>query len=421
MTSESHCIFTFISQTPRSTWERDDEEDEGKVRVHTDRVSLTLPQPSVTNKAEGDEEQQGERGREKERDSACSWSHRSVAPSSGKDGAVSTTSADAGRETRREMDRQRNRERQQERKRSKEQTREEGSGRDGDKEQKRTASLPTSSQFYSFSTSHNADRTDLQYGGSQASNKSSSCPSKKFTSARNRESNTISREPNLPEKDAQKTHRDPSLNLRYKDKNYSHYHSNHQDSSGSDRNKDRAPGTHHSHSRGKGRDLLPFESPGYSQRYSPHLGLMQSKAGKEERKPNKAEKFVKEGKEGRENRGMMAVQGGSAWWEHEADYKVDGVENWFGGGRDLEEGEMLSSRSSSVSSSASQGNSKDDKRTEKERKQKRQKKEKRQASPEQPQDGELKKHKHKKSKKRTDGAEESGGEGADRWKRKENH
>lgn len=102
MTSESHCIFTFISQAPRSTWERDDEEDEGKVRVHTDRVSLTLPQPSVTNKAEGDEEQQGERGREKERDSACSWSHRSVAPSSGKDGAVSTTSADAGRETRRE-------------------------------------------------------------------------------------------------------------------------------------------------------------------------------------------------------------------------------------------------------------------------------------------------------------------------------
>lgn len=420
MTSESHCIFTFISQAPRSTWERDDEEDEGKVRVHTDRVSLTLPQPSVTNKAEGDEEQQGERGREKERDSACSWSHRSVAPSSGKDGAVSTTSADAGRETRREMDRQRNRERerQQERKRSKEQTREEGSGRDGDKEQKRTASLPTSSQFYSFSTSHNADRTDLQYGGSQASNKSSSCPSKKFTSARNRESNTISREPNLPEKDAQKTHRDPSLNLRYKDKNYSHYHSNHQDSSGSDRNKDRAPGTHHSHSRGKGRDLLPFESPGYSQRYSPHLGLMQSKAGKEERKPNKAEKFVKEGKEGRENRGMMAVQGGSAWWEHEADYKVDGVENWFGGGKDLEEGEMLSSRSSSVGSSASQGNSK---RTEKERKQKRQKKEKRQATPEQPQDGELKKHKHKKSKKRTDGTEESGGEGADRWKRKENH
>lgn len=423
MTSESHCIFTFISQAPQSTWERDDEEDEGKARVHTDHVSLTLPQPSVTNKAEGDEEQQGERRREKERDSACSWSHRSVAPSSGKDGAVSTTSADAGRETRREMDRQRNRERerQQERKRSKEQTREDGSRRDGDKEQKRSASLPTSSQFYSFSTSHNADRTDLQYGGSQGSNKSSSCPSKKFTSARNRESNTISKEPNLLEKDAQKTHRDPSLNLRYKDKNYSHYHSNHQDSSGSDRNKDRAPGTHHSHSRGKGRDLLPFESPGYSQRDSPHLGLMQREAGKEERKPNKAQKFVKEGKEGREHRGMMAVQGGGAWWEHEADYKVDGVENWFGRGRDLEEGEMLSSRSSSVGSSASQGNSKDEKRTEKERKQKRQKKEKRQATPEQPQDGELKKHNHKKCKKRRDGAEASGGEGADRWKRKENH
>lgn len=418
MMCESHFIYLLISQVPQSKCEA---EDEGKTRVHTDSVSVTLTHLSVINsKAEGDENQRRERHREKERNSA--WSHRSVSPSSGKDRVENSVPAGADRETRKEREKKRERgrerERQQESKRSKERIREDGSRRDRTREQKYAAStrtVPTSSQFYSIATSQDAERRERQHGSSQGSNKTSSCSSGIFISFRNRESSTMSRAPDQATQNVYKTQRDLSLNLKYKDKVYIHYHNIHQDPPGSDQNKDKAPGSHHSqpslsHSCSKGRDPLPFESSKYPQRESPNLGLIQGKVGKGEWKPNKADKLVREVKGERENQRMPAGQGGGSRWEDETDSKVDG-EGERGGGGELEDGEMLSSQSSSVGSSPSEGNSKDDKGTEKEKKPKEQKKEKRHATPERLQEGELKKHKHKKLKKSKEGTgEETGGE-----------
>uniref|UniRef100_UPI003AAC2CD3 uncharacterized protein n=1 Tax=Centroberyx gerrardi TaxID=166262 RepID=UPI003AAC2CD3 len=128
-----------------------------------------------------------------------------------------------------------------------------------------------------------------------------------------------------------------------------------------------------------------------------------------------ADKVMQKRERNRENRGTEAERDGNSWLWDEAE-KWDG-ETKGEGGRELEEGERPSSRSSSVSSSASQEDGKK-KEKKKHKKHKKHKKEKRLELEE----GELKKHKHKKKKSKKGkegGDEESSGEGDNRWREEE--
>ncbi|XP_054861335.1 E3 ubiquitin-protein ligase RBBP6 isoform X2 [Amphiprion ocellaris] len=366
-----------LIQVPRSKWgnEGKKEQDEGEIRVHT--VSpVALPQPSVTNKETGaDKEQQRrrstERGRdgvmmrgrdrEKEENATSSWSHRSVAPSSGKNRTDSTSCS----ERERQRDRERVRERSNKSKRSKEETKEEERRRDGERERDRSSSAskqrrnPPSSS-HSISPSQHKEKRDSQREGNQGSN------SGKFSTVRN---STTSRATDLSDRSAHRPYRD----VESKSEDHFHYGS-YQERSGNSSHQDRSAGTHPSPpssslSHSKRRDLLLFESSAGPKRRSPNWGVMQNKSRNDseveggERKVNMVDKVVKKGKRERENQEMVA---GGSWWEDEDDK--------------VEEEERPSSQSSSQSSSSSSSSqsSKDNQRNERNKKERKHEKEKRQ-------------------------------------------
>ncbi|XP_051243076.1 E3 ubiquitin-protein ligase RBBP6 [Dicentrarchus labrax] len=452
-----------LIQVPRSKWEKEESEegkqDEEKVKVEMDAFAMFLPQPSMSvtaetpadRETEGEHEQKRQRSVETERDGARSLereknssSHRSVAPSSGKDRPDSTMSAERDRERGMEMERPRDRERgreserqrdrQKESKRSKERTREEEKGRDMERErghgsnasvQKRNP--PSSSHSYSYSTAHDTERRDRQRGNDQSSNKtSSSCLGGKSFSGRSWESSAISGAADLPDQHAYKIYKDTLLDPKFKDQDHSHSYYNHQDPPGNYRHQDRPAGSHHSppshsHSRSKERKPHPSKSSGGSEHSKPRT----SSPGQNRKNKSTVEKgvweqnrVIKEGKGERENPEMVAEREGGNQWEDEAD-KLDGQTKWEGG-RELEEGERPSS-SNGVSSSASQESSSDDGKKEWKKKQKKHNKERRQPAPELLEEGELKKHKHKKKSKksRDGGGEERSGEVDNRWKEEE--
>lgn len=276
------------------------------------------------------------RDREREKNSILSSSHRSVAPSSGKDRHDSTScpGRDGERERRMETERSRDRERgreserqsyrQKENKRLTERTRDEEKGRERGHSsvasgQKRNT--PSSSQSYTYLTSHDTERRDRQREGDPGKSKSSSCPSGKFSSGRKWESSATSRATGLPDQNAHKT----LLDSAFKDKDHPQYYHSHQSHAG----------THHSplphsHSRGKERDPLPSESPGGSQRgselgqprmSSPGGELMQNRSRNESKvergewERNKVDKVIKEGIWERKNQKMVAEREGSYLWE----------------------------------------------------------------------------------------------------------
>ncbi|KAF1379277.1 hypothetical protein PFLUV_G00174410 [Perca fluviatilis] len=440
-----------LLQVPRPKWEKEESEEEERVegvsKVQTDALATFLPSPSVsvttetTTNRDAENEEKRERSEETEREEASamersrdrerarekspvlSSSQRSVAPSSGKDGTDSALCTDRDGEKRMEMERQRDRERgreserQKESKRSKERAREEENGRDRKRErghssiasaQKRNP--PSSSHSYSYSTQrHDTERRDRQRGGDTDGNKSSSCPGRKFSGGRSRESSAMSRAAELLGQNTHRSYRDTPLDSKFKDKDHPHCCHNPQDPSGNNR----PAGTHHSppslsHSRGKERDPLSsgaelgkprMSSPG--QEFMQSRSRNESRVEKEEWKQRKATKGIGE----RESQEMVSEREGGSRCKDEAD-ELDGQTKWEGG-RELEEGERPSSRSNSVSSSASQENSRDGERKENKNQKKRQK-EKRRSSPELLEEGELKKHKHKKkmSQKSRDGGEE---------------
>ncbi|XP_040918545.1 E3 ubiquitin-protein ligase RBBP6 isoform X2 [Toxotes jaculatrix] len=441
-------------QVPRSKWEKEESEEEerseGEVRVQKlPPVVLSSPLMTPANReTQGDHDQkrqrsvdkerdrarQMERDREKEKDVTLPSLDRSVAPSSGKDRTDSTWCMDRQRERRMEKERwsgkergrERSRDKQKESRRSKEKTKEEERGRErghssiasGQKK-----NLPSSGHFSSYSTSQEIERRDRQRGGHQDHEKSSSslCLAGKHTGSGSRERSLTSRAAELPDKHAHKTYRDMLLDPKRKDKNPNpHDYHNHRDPSGNHRHQDRPAGTHYSspslpYSQGKKRDPYPSRSsspkPSKSRGSSPGQELMQNRSrneSKEETGEWKRNKLMKESK-GERERGSE--------WQDESD-KLAGETKWEGG-REGEEGERPSSRSS-VSSSASQENSKDDRREERKRKHK---KEKSHAAPELLEEEEVKKYKHKKKSKsnKDKREEESGGEADDRWKEEEDH
>ncbi|KAM9346018.1 uncharacterized protein ABDE67_012625 [Symphorus nematophorus] len=419
-----------LIQVPRSKWEKGESEEEerheGQIKVQTEALAVFLQSSSMSVTAEtptegetrGEFEQrrrreiERKRDREKEKNDTLSSSHRSVAPSSGKDRPDSTLSTERywDRDRRMEMERPRDRERgrdserprdrQKESKRSRERTREEEKGRD--RERKRnppSSSHPSSS---SHSKSHDTERRDRQRGADQGSNKSS-CG--KSSSARAAE---------LPDQNTNKTCRDMFLDLKFKDRDHPHYYQNPHDPSGTHRHQNRYAGTNPSppslsHSRGKERDSLPSQYSGESEltkakMSNPSWELMQNRSRNESEvekgvwKRNMVDKVIRERKGERDHQEMLAEREGGSRWEDEAD-KLDSERP----------------RSNSVSSSASQESGSDDRREEWKRKQKKHKREK-QCALELLEEGELK-HKHKKSKKcRDGGGEERSGEADDRWK-----
>ncbi|XP_038552141.1 E3 ubiquitin-protein ligase RBBP6-like isoform X3 [Micropterus salmoides] len=427
-----------LIEVPRSKWENEEsegeEQDESKIQVQADALAVFMPSPSVSvtaetptdRETEEENEQkrqrsveiEGERARamenardsEGEKNNILSSSHRSEAPSSGKD------RTDRGREKVVEMERPRHRDRgreserprdrQKKSKRSKGRTREEEKGRERERDGQHgnIASIqnrnPSSSvQSCASSVSHDTDRRDRGREGDHNSIMTSSSPGGKFSSGRSWESSTISRAIELPDKNAHKTYKD-----------HPHFYHNQQDPSGSFRHKDRPVGTDHSppslpHSRGKERIPLPCKPSGGSE-----LG-----------KRSKVDKVYKGGKGARENQEMVAQREGGGPCEGKAD-QLDGQTKWEGA-RELEEGERPSSRSNSASSSKSQESGRDDRRKETKKRHKKHKKETRQPSLELLEEGELKKHKHKKkSKKSRDGGEEeSSGEVDGAGKKDEDH
>ncbi|XP_053193953.1 E3 ubiquitin-protein ligase RBBP6-like isoform X2 [Scomber japonicus] len=470
-----------LIQVPRSKWEKEEyeeeEQDKGEIQVQTDTLPVALPPPPLTpsnNETERENERQRsvekkrdkerptERGRdrERERNSSLTTSARSVAPSSGKDRTDSSLCTD------------RDRGRERERKSQKERTREEERGRDREKEREHSSILKKNvsscTHYSSSSASHDTERRDRQRGGTQGSNKSTSCP------GGSKEISSIGRAAEAPNENALKTHRDMLLNFIFKEKEeqkdvHVYYHDNHIDPTYDCRHEE-APSL--THSWGKERDPLPSKSPrglqGESEPSKPRISspdpeLMhvarsdqpntwmsrswhavssteppkssqemtgssekekekrdnrrRTESREEEWKRYKLDKALKESKGEREMRETEAERQQSGGWEAD---KLDGEAKW-GAGKELEEGERPSSRSSSVSSSASQGNSKDDGRKSRKKKQKKHKKEKRPAGPEL-EEGELKKHKKKKSKKNKEGIkEESSGEVDERWKEEEDN
>ncbi|XP_069566073.1 E3 ubiquitin-protein ligase RBBP6-like isoform X1 [Brachyistius frenatus] len=415
-----------LIQVPHSKCEKEDKEEqnEEQTSVHTDAPSA-LPHPSrtLTNReTEEDNEQQRQRSIERGRDrvvvrgrdreqsriSTLSGSHRSVAPSGGKDRAESTLRPYRDRETRTEKERQRHREREREREkestRSKERRREEGRGRNGERhrEKEKRNGPSSSSRSNSFSMSEDTERRDRQRGGDQGGNKSSSCPGWKLSSVRSKGGSEISKATDRPDQNTHKT--DMLVDSKYKSKDHLRDHNN-QDLSGDSRHQDRPAGTHRSppslsHCHSKERDMVPFQSSVHPPRGSLNVDLMQSQVERGECNADKVDKVVKEVKGETENEERVAEREGGGWWENEA-VKLDGDTKWEGR-REMEEAE----KPSSVSSSESQDNSQDKQQKEKKKKQKNHRREKRQVAPEQLEEEELKKHKKEE--------EESGGEGSDR-------
>ncbi|XP_049924463.1 E3 ubiquitin-protein ligase RBBP6-like isoform X3 [Epinephelus moara] len=413
-----------LIQVPRSKWEKEESEeeerDEGEIKDQIDALAMFMPPPSVSvtaevptnreteseEKTERSVEMQRGRDREKEKNPSLTSSHRSLAPSSGRDQTDLSTDRDrekrVGVERRRDRDRGRESERswdrQKESKRSKERTREEERRRDRRKERDSPKrNHPSSSHSYSYSMSHDSERRDRQRGGDPGG-----CPGVKSSSSRANE---------LPDHDTNKSHRDTLMDSKFKDKDQPYYYHIHQDLSGN-----RPAGTHHSppslsHSQRKERDLLPSGSELSKPRMSsPEWETVQNRFrddSKVEKAEWKLQQVIKEVKRERE-RGSR----------REDDTVELDRQTRQEGGRELEEGERPSSRSNSVSSSASQENDRDDRRKEKKTTQKKHKKEKRRASPELLEEGELKKHKHKKTakKSRDESEEESSGKADGRWR-----
>nr|XP_046271129.1 E3 ubiquitin-protein ligase RBBP6-like isoform X2 [Scatophagus argus] len=429
-----------LIQVPRSKWDKEEEQNEGKVKVQTDAlvvpsssVSVTAERP-ISRETEREDElkRHGEtdrdrakamergRDREREKNSTVSTSEKSMAPPSGKQRHDSALSAERDRERERRMEgerprdrergreSERQRERQKERKRSKERTREEERRRDRERRERERGSKASvqmrnspSPSSHSYS-SHDAERRDRQRGDNQGSTRSSCCPHEKSSSGRSWESSTMSRAAEPPDQ-----------NRDILDHSH-HYHSL-QDPSVNYRHQERPAGTH---SQGTERDPPPSEFSGASELSKPRMSRPgqefiqnrsrnESKVEKEEREQKMVAKVIKEGKGERDYQGRVAERKRGGHWENEDD-KLDRKTTWVGR-REQEEGARHSSSRKSVSPSSSQESSGDDTRKEWKKKQQKHKKEKRQAARELLEEEEMKNH--KKSRQCRDG--ESSGEGDD--------
>ncbi|XP_075942602.1 uncharacterized protein LOC142945120 isoform X2 [Anarhichas minor] len=336
-------------QVPRSKWEKEESEkeerDEAATKAQTDALVSFLPSSSVfvtsetTTNREAQNEEKRERSveREREKTPVLSSSHRSVAPSSGKDRNDSTAYSDRDGERRRNRGRgresERPRERQKESKRSKERVREEEKGRDRERER----NPPSSSHYSSHLKSRDTERRDRQRGGGDPGDtKSSPRISRKSSAGR-------SRATEVPDQNTHKSCRDTLLDSTFKGKDQPHYYHNHLDPPENKRHQDRPAGTHH--------------SPPEPRMSSPAPEVMQNRSRNESRVEKEEWKLRQVKKEGKRRRveEMVAVRAGGSRWEDEG----VGRTKWETI-REVEEGERTSSRS--VSSSESQENGRKEKK-----------------------------------------------------------
>ncbi|XP_077940225.1 uncharacterized protein LOC120827758 isoform X2 [Gasterosteus aculeatus] len=360
----------------------EDERVEGAAKAQTEAPSLVLPPSSVrvtsqttANRERDDEEKrETERGREIQKTPVWSSSHRSGAPSGGRDRKDSTVHSDRDRERRRDRDRGREGERpgggQRESRRSTERARDEDRGRGRERERKHASvsaqkrDLPSSSS--SRSRSHDTERGGWQRGGDPGDARSSPRPGRKFPPGRSRESGAMSRAPELPDQNPHRSCRDTLVS---KDP------------------PDRPSPPALPRSRSRGRDAPPCGSE--PRTIDP--GSLHNRGGDEE--PREPRRVQKEPRAGRAGGGRREGRG------------ADGRTRWEAA-RELEEGE----RPSSHSSSASQEKGEEDGREESGAKGK-QHKEKRPGGPEPPEDERRDKQLKTTSKRGGDGREErSGGE-----------
>ncbi|KAL6102518.1 rbbp6 [Pungitius sinensis] len=224
-----------LIKVARSKWDKEEPEEdervEGAAKAQTEAPSSVLPSSSVrvtsqtpANRERGDGERrarsgEAERGREIQKTPVWSSSHRSGAPSGGRDRKDSTVHSDRDRERRRDRDRDRGREGerpgggQRESRRSTERARDEerGRGREGERKHASVASAkkrnpPPSSR----SRSRDTERGGRQRGGDPADAKSSPRPGRKLPAGRSRESGAPSRAPELPDPNPHRSCRDAS-------------------------------------------------------------------------------------------------------------------------------------------------------------------------------------------------------------------
>ncbi|XP_019113893.2 E3 ubiquitin-protein ligase RBBP6 isoform X2 [Larimichthys crocea] len=384
-----------LIQVPRSKWEKEEsdaeERGEEEIKVQSDALAAFPPLAETPTERETEEEHEDRRHKgiekdivravEREKNSTLSSSHRSMAPSSGKDKPGSTLSSERMEMERprdgergRESERPRERPKESRRSKERERTRMEVKGKDRGREKGHKRNLPSSSSYsHTYPTSLDTERRDRQRGDDQGSNKSSYSLGGKSISSRSQESSTLSRAAEVSDPNAHKTYRDTFLDLKFSEDLPHHYH------------QDRPARTHCSppslsHSQGKERDPLPYESSGGSE-----LSKHRASSPARELTQNISRNVGK----------VEMVE-----WKRQTRWEESG---------ELEEGERPSSNS--ISSSASHESSSsgdDDMRKEWKKKHK---KEKRQAAPEPLEEGELKKHKKKKSRKSRGDREEEESEG----------